>query len=237
MMYEGLSITFYIPRHLSFPSTTFEDGLALFLHDNDELSFMVKNSIRLRPGLAHIITYRKSETIFLPKPYTNCTTAVGRNLRHIYEVIFDPHLALQLMRNVFSLDHDRLLIANICMPATLDENCALNARQQIALNASLMAVWCSRCAPQYKHTQFSIDVSALPAPTAQQKASWKNVLLKNNSNMSLPDNFATNYDAYMDANYLRVTVACASPYVTIHQQQAKLTLIDTFSAIGGQTGL
>ncbi|CAF1451348.1 unnamed protein product, partial [Rotaria sp. Silwood1] len=266
MMYEGLSITFYIPRHLSFPSTTFEDGLALFLHDNDELSFMVKNSIRLRPGLAHIITYRKSETIFLPKPYTNCTTAVGRNLRHIYEVIFDPHLALQvaysealcyelgkqayifsqcscilpipfLMRNVFSLDHDRLLIANICMPATLDENCALNARQQIALNASLMAVWCSRCAPQCKHTQFSIDVSALPAPTAQQKASWKNVLLKNNSNMSLPDNFATNYDAYMDANYLRVTVACASPYVTIHQQQAKLTLIDTFSAIGGQTGL
>ncbi|CAF4037987.1 unnamed protein product, partial [Rotaria sordida] len=41
----------------------------------------------------------------------------------------------------------------------------------------------------------------------------------------------------MDANYLRVTVTCASPYVTIHKQQAKLTFIDTFSAIGGQTGL
>ncbi|CAF1181917.1 unnamed protein product [Rotaria sordida] len=96
MTYEGLSISFYIPRHLSFPSTTFEDGLILFLHGNDEFAFMVKNSIRLRPGLAHMITYRKSETIFLPKPYTNCTTKVGRNLRHIYEGIFDPHLVHQI---------------------------------------------------------------------------------------------------------------------------------------------
>ncbi|CAF3027199.1 unnamed protein product [Rotaria sp. Silwood2] len=227
---------------------------------------MVKNSIRLRPGLAHTITYRKSQTVFLPKPYTNCTTEVGRNLRHIYEVIFDPHLARQvaysealcyelceqayifsqcscilpipfLMRYVFSLDHDQLLIANSCIPTTLEENCALTARQKIALNASLMATWCSRCAPQCKHTQFPIDFSALPAPTAQQKASWKNDLLKNHFNMSLPHDFAENYDAYMDASYLRVTVTCASPYVTTHKQQAKLTLIDTFSAIGGQTGL
>ncbi|CAF3027294.1 unnamed protein product [Rotaria sp. Silwood2] len=41
----------------------------------------------------------------------------------------------------------------------------------------------------------------------------------------------------MDANYLQVTVICASPYVTTYKQQAKLTFVDTFSAIGGQTGL
>ncbi|CAF4819162.1 unnamed protein product [Rotaria sp. Silwood1] len=266
VMYEGLSMTFYIPSHLSFPSTIFENGLILFLHDNNELPFLAKNSIRLRPGLAHTITYRKSQTIFLSKPYTNCTTTVERNLRHIYEVIFDPHLARQvaysealcyelceqayifskcfcilpipfLMRHVFSLNDDGLLIANTCMPNTEEEKCALTARQQIVINASLMAVWCSRCAPQCTHTQFSIDVSALPAPTTQQKASLKNSLLENSFNVSLPNDFAANYDAYMDANYLKVTITCASSYVTTHKQQAKLTFVDTFSAIGGQTGL
>ncbi|CAF4045184.1 unnamed protein product [Rotaria sp. Silwood2] len=259
-------MVFYIPHHLSFSLTTFEDGLILFLHDNNELPFKAKNSIRLRPALAHTITYRKSQTIFLPKPYTNCTSVVGYNLRHIYEVIFDPNSARQvaysealwyelceqayifsqcscilpvpfLMRYVFSLDHDRLLITNTCLPGTLNENCALNARQQFAVNVALMAVWCSRCAPQCIHTQFSTDISALPAPTAQQKTSWEKILLENNSTVSLPDGFAEKYNAYMDANYLRVTVMCASPYVTIHKQQAKLTLTDTFSAIGGQTGL
>ncbi|CAF2994761.1 unnamed protein product [Rotaria sp. Silwood2] len=135
------------------------------------------------------------------------------------------------------VNHDGLLITNTCMPNTTEEQCALTARQQIAINTSLMAIWCSRCAPQCKHAQFSIDVSALPAPTAYQKASLKNVLLENSLNLSLPDDFATNYDAYMDANYLRVTVTCASPYVTTYKQQAKLTFVDTFSAIGGQTGL
>ncbi|CAF1417442.1 unnamed protein product [Rotaria sordida] len=263
---EGLSMTFYIPNHLSFPWMFFEDGLILFLHDNNELPYLAKNSIRLRPGLAHTITYRKSQTFFLPKPYTNCTTVVGDNLRHIYEVIYDPYLAHQvaysealcyelceqayifsrcfcilpipfLMRHVFSLDDNGLHFTNTCMPNTTEEECALTARQKIAENASLMAIWCSRCAPQCKHTQFSIDVSALLAPTAHQKASLKKILLENNLNLSLPNDFATNYDAYMDANYLRVTVTCASPYVTINKQKAKLTFVDTFSAIGGQTGL
>ncbi|CAF4586983.1 unnamed protein product [Rotaria sp. Silwood2] len=222
--------------------------------------------MRLRPGLAHTITYRKSQTIFLSKPYTNCTTVVEYNLRHIYDVIFDPQLVGQvaysealcyelceqayifsqcscilpipfLMRYVFSLDHNDLLPTNTCMPSTTEEQCALTARQQIAINASLMAIWCSRCASQCKYTQFSIDISALSAPTAHQKASLKNVFLENTLNLSLPDDFATNYDAYMDANYLQVTVICASPYVTTYKQQAKLTFVDTFSAIGGQTGL
>lgn len=265
-LYEGLSMTFYVPTHLTFPISDFENGLVLFLHDNNELPFIAKNSVRLRPGLSHTITYRKSETIFLQKPYTNCTSAVGYNLRHIYEVIFDPKAARQvaysealcyelceqayifstcscilpipfLMRYVFSLDHNHLVIANSCIPYTSDEKCALNARQQIALNLSLMSTWCSRCVPQCKHTHYALDASALAAPTAQQKARWADILQSNKSNIPLPNDFASNYSAYMDANYLRVTVLCGSPYVTVHRQQAKLTFIDTFSGIGGHTGL
>jgi hypothetical protein len=69
---------------------------------------------------------------------------------------------------------------------------------------------------------------------------WASVLLSNQSNstsVALPSDFAANYNYYMDANYLKVQVMCASQYVSIYKQEAKLSIVDTFSAIGGQTGL
>jgi hypothetical protein len=83
-------------------------------------------------------------------------------------------------------------------------------------------------------------LSALAAPTQAQKAYWSSILLNNTSNstsLGLPNDFAANYDAYMDANYLQVTITCGNAYVTINQQEAKLSIVDTFAAIGGQTGL
>ncbi|CAM4939140.1 unnamed protein product [Rotaria socialis] len=147
MPYKGLSMTFYVPSHLNYPLNDFEDGLILFLHDNNEIPFIAKNTVRLRPGLAHTIAYRKSQAIFLPKPYTNCTTVVEKSLRHIYEVIYDSHYAHQvayfealcyelceqayifskclcilpipvIMRYAFSLDRDGRLLANTCIEST-----------------------------------------------------------------------------------------------------------------------
>ncbi|CAF3516339.1 unnamed protein product [Rotaria sp. Silwood1] len=265
-MFEGLSMIFYLPRHLNFPSTLFEDGLIVLLHDNDELPLTVINGLRLRPGMAHTITYRKSQTIFLPEPYTNCISTVPPNLDYLYEAIFESKFASQaaysevmchefceqafvfskcgcilpipfLIGYVFSLDHSHLLSANICIPSTSQERCALIARQEFLLSSVLTATWCSRCTSQCTYTYFVYDTSALSAPTVEQKAMWTHVLLNGNSNVALPNDFAANYDAYMDINYLRVTVTCGSRYVVINKQQAKLTLVDTFSAIGGQTGL
>ncbi|CAF3360822.1 unnamed protein product [Rotaria socialis] len=198
MPYKGLSMAFYVPSHLNYPLNDSEDGLILFLHDNNAIPFFAKNTERLRPGLAHTIAYRKSQTIFLPKPYTNCTT---------------------IATGVYSRIH------------------ALKARQDLAVNETLMAVWCSRCVPQCVHTHFSIDVSALSAPNVKQKEYWSKRLLRNDLNISLPNDFAVNHNKYVDSNYLRVTVTCGSAYVTVHKQAAKITLIHAFSAVGGQTGL
>ncbi|CAF4858808.1 unnamed protein product [Rotaria socialis] len=167
MPYKGLSMTFYVPSHLNYPLNDFEDGLILFLHDNNEIPFIAKNTI-----------------------------ATG----------------------VYSRIH------------------ALKARQDLAVNETLMAVWCSRCVPQCVHTHFSIDVSALSAPNVKQKEYWSKRLLRNDLNISLPNDFAVNHNKYIDSNYLRVTVTCGSAYVTVHKQAAKITLIHAFSAVGGQTG-
>ncbi|CAF3203108.1 unnamed protein product [Rotaria sp. Silwood2] len=61
--------------------------------------------------------------------------------------------------------------------------------------------------------------------------------MSNSTRLALPNDFAAKYDAYMNSNYLRVTITCGSRYVTINRQEAKLTIVDTFAAIGGQTGL
>jgi hypothetical protein len=114
------------------------------------------------------------------------------------------------------------------------------ALQQLRADEALFATWCTHCAPQCIHTDFPSELSANSGPTRKQKEAWASVLLSNlsgSTNVALPSDFAANYNVYMDANYLKVQVMCASQYVTVFKQEAKLSIVDTFSAIGGQTGL
>ena len=269
VLFSGLTLTFYLPRHLNFPIAYFDDGLIVLLHDNDELPLTAQNGLRLQPGLAHTINYKKSQAIFLPTPYTNCTSAAEADLRALYQTTFNSEAVSQVAysepvcnelcqqayifsqcscilpipfftRHVFNREHDYLVVANVCQPSTSQEICALNAAQELAASPTLTTTWCSHCVPQCTYTYFSTDLSTNSAPTAAQKAFWAPLLLSNASNwtnLALPGDFTANYDAYMSSNYLRVTVTCGSRYVTINRQEAKLTIVDTFAAIGGQTGL
>jgi hypothetical protein len=267
--YQGLSLTFYVPTQLNFPMLSYYDGLILMLHDNDEIPYIVQNGLRLQPGLAHTITYQKSQTTFLSMPYTNCTSTVEADLQALYETTFNSEAASEVayseevcyelceqayvfsqcscvlptpffMQYVFGREHDQLIAVNSCMPFTDEATCAVNAVVQLELNSTLLSTWCSRCVSQCTYTYFSPILSALAAPTQAQKTYWSSILLNNmshSSSLSLPNDFASNYDAYMDANYLQVTITCGNSYVTINKQEAKLTIVDTFAAIGGQTGL
>jgi hypothetical protein len=269
IFFEGLSMTFYMPRELDFPLFSYDDGLVLLLHDNDELPLTAQKGIRLQPGLAHTIAYTKSQTTFLPQPYTNCTSSIEADLADLYKTTFGAKAASMVAysetvcqelceqafvfsrcsciltipfftRHVLSLEHDHLLSANCCTPFSSETQCAAMALQQLLVNPALFTTWCAHCAPQCVHTNFPSDLSALFGPTQIQKDVWASVLLSNLSNstsVALPSDFAANYNAYMDANYLKVQVTCASQYVTIYKQEAKLSIIDTFSAVGGQTGL
>lgn len=132
---------------------------------------------------------------------------------------------------------DRLILANCCDPTTSQSACATKTREQFASDPTLRTKWCSRCVPQCTHTHFFTELSALNAPTPQQKLTWSKILLRNQSRIALPDDFDKHYDRYMNANYLGVSITYGSQYVTINKQQAKIGIVDTFSAVGGQTGL
>jgi hypothetical protein len=265
---EGLTMTFYIPRESYFPIMSFDTGLTILLHDNDELPVPNENGLRLQPGLSHLITYRKSETTFLPSPYTTCTSKVGDDLRVLYQTTFINYSASTAVaysesvcgelceqayifsqcscilplpfytRYVLTLDGN-LAPANCCSFLNNQAACAYAAQQQFSANDQLQTIWCSHCASQCKNIQFTSDLSSQEGPSDADKAYWAGVLVNgsNESAILVPPDFAQNFNYYFDRNYLKVLVTCGSKYVTEYNQEAKLTLIDTFSAIGGQTGL
>ena len=265
-LFEGLSLSFYYPRHLTFPMPYSEDGLVVQLHENDELPMISRNGLRLQPGLAHKIAYRKSQTIFLHEPYTNCISTIDFDIHELYESTFEPDSVPELAyseevcnqlceqafifaqcsciypipfftRRVLMPADDKLILANCCVPTTSQNACATKARREFVSDSTLRTKWCSRCAPQCEHTQFITELSALDAPTSEQKSTWSKILLRNQSHLALPSDFDEHYDDYMDANFLGVTVTCGSQYMTINKQQAKIGIVDTFSAVGGQSGL
>ncbi|CAF1207916.1 unnamed protein product [Adineta ricciae] len=265
---DGLTLWFYVPQELFFPSIWYDNGVLITLHDNDELPVPIETGIFLRPGASHLITYQKSETTFLAAPYSNCTTTVSDDLRALYastfldpiastEIVYSESLCLELCqqsyiysqcscvfpvpfftRKIFT--HDNVLIsATGCNMFTGQIACAILARQRLVSNDSLQSKWCSRCASQCKHVDFQPIVSAQGAPSEGDREYWSNSIgtLSSNDSILLPSDIAQNFDYYFDRNYLKVQVSCSSKYTIEYNQEAKLTVVDTFSAIGGQTGL
>jgi hypothetical protein len=181
---EGLQMTFYISREAYFPSTTYDIGLTVLLHSNDELPVPNENGLSLQPGLAHLITYQKSTTTFLPSPYTEGKSTVSDDLRALYQTTFMDQTASTvaaysesvcrelceqayifskcscifplpfMTRYVFTLDGN-LVFTNCCNPLTEQVNCAYSAIQQFSACLELQTIWCQHCPPQCTHTSFN----------------------------------------------------------------------------------
>ena len=142
-------------------------------------------------------------------------------------------------RQVLTFD-GKLIYVNTCNPFIHSQlNCVFNAEKQFAASDRLQNQWCSHCTSQCVHTSFASDLSAQYGPSDLEKAAWGAILLNEShaTTIALPDDFAERFDYYFDRNYLKVRVTCGSEYVTEYKQVAKLSFVDTFAAIGGQTGL
>ncbi|CAF0777772.1 unnamed protein product [Adineta ricciae] len=265
---EGLTLSFYMPQELFYPTTWYDNGLLITLHDNDEFPVPTETGIYLRPGTSNLITYQKSETTFLPYPYSNCTTSVSDDLRGLYtstfidpaasvDAVYSESLCIELCqqsyiysqcscifpipfftRKIFT-NENILISANGCNILIGQLACALRARQQLSSDDYLQSQWCSRCVPQCKHVDFQAVVSAQNAPSEGDKKYWQSLISTPLANISvlLPNNITQNFDYYFNRNYLKVQVSCSNKYTVEYNQEAKLSIVDTFSAIGGQTGL
>ncbi|CAF1323013.1 unnamed protein product [Rotaria sordida] len=267
--FEGLSMQFYIPRESYYPVSYFDEGLIVSIHENNEFPLVVKNGFRLQPGLSHTILFSKTERNLLSKPYTNCTSSVEDDLRDIYETAFGKdsmgkvtysesicqESCLNLIsnvfcscilpfpffqRNVWSVDSNSLKAANICIPDTDEEKCALMTVPAFKTQDIDYKKWCPQCTPECKNTDFHAVSSALSYPSPKQKASLAKRLLDKQSNSSsilLPDDFALKSDTYLNNNLLKVTITYSNYYVIVYNQKAKILIVDLFSSIGGQTGI
>ncbi|CAF3823936.1 unnamed protein product [Adineta steineri] len=141
-------------------------------------------------------------------------------------------------RKVFTID-GILVSADFCNTFTDQPACVFRAKQQLSADDNLLAKWCSRCASQCNHIDFQTNLGAQGAPSQGDREYWNEMLLSGQYNTSVlfPSDFAQRFDYYLDRNYLKLAVSCGSKYTIEYNQEAKLSIIDTFSAIGGQTGL
>jgi hypothetical protein len=141
-------------------------------------------------------------------------------------------------REVLSID-GVLTSAEFCNVFNNQILCAFAAKQKLFATDSLRTLWCSRCVTQCTHTDFQVTLSAQSAPSEGDRENWRETLLggQYNTSVLLPSDFSQRFDYYFNRNYLKVQISCGSKYVTEYKQEAKLTIIDTFAAIGGQTGL
>ena len=141
-------------------------------------------------------------------------------------------------REVLTID-GVLVSANFCDLFTGQITCAFQAKQKLFADNNLLTLWCSRCVTQCTRTDFPTTLSAQSAPSEGDRENWRDILLggQYNTSVLLPSDFSQRFDYYFNRNYLKVQISCGSKYVTEYKQEAKLTIIDTFAAIGGQTGL
>ena len=51
-------------------------GLVALVHDNIQLPLIESASLKLTPGRAHKLGYKKKTTFLLPAPYTSCSNNV-----------------------------------------------------------------------------------------------------------------------------------------------------------------
>ena len=210
VMREGLSMKFYVPREIFFPTMSYDSGLVVLLHDNSELPLPNENGLRLQPGLSHSISYCKTVTTFLPYPYTPCTTKVTSDFKSLAEttslngtasttVAYSESVCRELCKQAYTFSQyscirplpfstryvltmdGNLIATNVCNPLTNEATCAFSAQRTFAASDQLQSMWCAHCAPRCQHISVGTVLSAEPAPTGYDTKYRANEFLSANN--------------------------------------------------------
>ncbi|CAF1324566.1 unnamed protein product, partial [Didymodactylos carnosus] len=257
---NGLVLTLYINSELYTPIYNYGIGLTAMVHDNVQLPLVKSLGNHFQPGMEHQIIYRKSEVTYLGSPFTPCTTTISADMQALYSTLFgdaqydySQSICYELCQQTYIYQqcqcvlpvyfyikslmiNDQLISVNACYIGTEQEMCAYRAKQTFVNNISLQVKSCIRCQQQCQIVTFDTDITALKGPTTAQKQFLYQSVFSQNTTIPLQADFQTNYDSYIDNNYLKLTVICGSQYVTTYQEKTVYTWTALLSDIGGQSG-
>ena len=103
------------------------------------------------------------------------------------------------------------------------------------MSNSLVDEYCSDCEQACSTVEFVVTPSSVAAPSQTYARSIKEFV--EGLNITMPDNWTTNWQTIVQNNYVGLDIVCQSTFVDNFTQQASMGPVDVLSNVGGQTGL
>ena len=117
----------------------------------------------------------------------------------------------------------------------MSDRCYIPAGVILWNSSTLLDEYCPYCTQQCSFANFIVKSSMWKAP-----ASWlmnDTKIFVENSGISLPNDWATNWQSHFQSNYLSIELVHESTLVENYTQTPAMEPVNVLSNVGGQTGL
>jgi hypothetical protein len=100
---------------------------------------------------------------------------------------------------------------------------------------SIWNEFCSSCTQECSKIDYTVTTSSVAAPSSVYAIATK--VFVESSTLALPSDWATNWLAEVEKNFVGLEVVCESTQVENYTQEASVSGTDVLSNVGGLTGL
>ncbi|CAF3494527.1 unnamed protein product [Rotaria sp. Silwood1] len=252
-----LILRLYLHAHQYVPN--FVEGVAMMamVHDNTQLPLVEKGGIALAPGFRHRLIYTKRDILFLPPPYSTCTSDIPPVMKFMFEkyegadYAYSEDLCHILCAQAYIYKRcncvnpaqwnarlivlpgtNEIIMAPLC---NISNSCFRQAMNDFDLTHSIRDQYCSYCVQQCSITTFTVKSSLSTAPPEWLVSHIRAFV--ENSSVPLPFDWSSRWLDYIRSSYLSIELLAESGLIETYTQTATLNVVDVISNVGGQTGL
>ncbi|CAF1125475.1 unnamed protein product [Rotaria sordida] len=252
-----LNLAFYVHSQQYVPYVVDSIGMVGLVHDNAQVPLIDANGIGLAPGRKYKLSFTKKTNFFLSSPYTSCTDNIPLSMKVMfndyngadysysqlscYELCMQAYTYEQCgcinpylwnVRYIVLPDTKNVILAPLC---NYTDSCYRRATDTFTASSSFIERYCPDCTLQCSLIDFPLKISSFITPSEWQLNGIKAFV--ENSSVPLPLDWSTAWRTHIQNNYVAVSVVREAAFVDIQIQQAKITLGDVISKVGGLTGL
>ncbi|CAF4869649.1 unnamed protein product [Rotaria sp. Silwood1] len=227
------------------------------VHDNTQLPLVEKGGIALAPGFRHRLIYTKRDILFLPPPYSTCTSDIPPVMKFMFEkyegadYAYSEDLCHILCAQAYIYKRcncvnpaqwnarlivlpgtNEIIMAPLC---NISNSCFRQAMNDFDLTHSIRDQYCSYCVQQCSITTFTVKSSLSTAPPEWLVSHIRAFV--ENSSVPLPFDWSSRWLDYIRSSYLSIELLAESGLIETYTQTATLNVVDVISNVGGQTGL
>ncbi|UJR36542.1 hypothetical protein I4U23_029262 [Adineta vaga] len=252
-----LELRLYIHQHQYVPYLSNGIGVAVLVHDNEQIPLIEMTAMKLGPGRHHKLGYVKKISTFLPAPYTSCGTVITPGMEAMYSEYHDtdygyfelPCYYACIQSYVYSkcnCGSPHRWAARFIVPPGVDkpihiplcnlsDSCYTEATSEIRNTQNIWTSYCATCDQECTYNDFIIRPTSLLAPPTYLLNDIKQFV--ESTTIPLPHNWSTSWVTDIQSSYVSLEVAYETTRTEVYSQQATISPVDVISNVGGHTGL